>query len=114
MRKLLLALAILIVAAFLLSAQSPKATPKASFSEPAVSPDGTEIAFVSGGDIWTVPATGGDARLLISHPADDRHPVYSPDGKYLAFVSTRTGNGDIYVLELGTGDLRRLSWDDAA
>src|SRR5215470_15645016 len=88
-------------------------TPKIAFAEPGISPDGKEIAFVSGGDIWTVPATGGEARLLVSHPAAESRPLYSPDGRSLAFVSTRTGNGDIYVLTLDTGDLRRVTYDDA-
>ncbi|HMX29170.1 MAG TPA: peptidase S41, partial [Blastocatellia bacterium] len=82
------------------------------FAEPSISPDRTEIAFVSGGDIWTVPANGGDARLLVAHPANESRPIYSPDGKRLAFVSNRTGGGDIYVLTLATGDLRRLTFDD--
>ncbi|RPJ84241.1 MAG: hypothetical protein EHM13_05280, partial [Acidobacteria bacterium] len=43
--------------------------PLPSFAEPAISPDRSEIAFVSGGDIWTVPAGGGDARLLVAHEA---------------------------------------------
>jgi Tol biopolymer transport system component len=71
-----------------------------------------EIAFSSGGDIWTVPTTGGDARLLISHPAFETRPLYSPDGKYLAFNSNRTGNGDVYLLNLRTSELRRLTFDD--
>ena len=70
-------------------------------------PDGSEIAFVSGGDIWTVPAAGGQARLLISHAANETRPVYSPDKSQLAFVSTRTGGGDVYVLTLASGDVRR-------
>jgi len=88
--------------------------PRVALSEPALSPDAREIAFVSGGDIWTVPATGGDARLLVAHPANDTRPLYSPDGTRLAFVSTRTGNGDVYVLTLRTGQLTRLTYDDAA
>ncbi|HWQ36738.1 MAG TPA: LpqB family beta-propeller domain-containing protein, partial [Blastocatellia bacterium] len=83
-----------------------------SFAEPAISPDRSEIAFVSGGDIWTVPATGGEARLIVSHPASESRPLYSPDGKKLAFISTRTGNGDIYVLTLASGELKRLTFDD--
>ena len=86
--------------------------PQAYFAEPSISPDRAEIAFVSGGDVWTVPAGGGEARLLVAHPADERRPVYSPDGRRLAFVSTRTGNGDIYVLTFATGDLRRITFDD--
>jgi tricorn protease len=39
--------------------------------------------------------------------------VFSPDGKRLAFASSRTGNGDVYVLTLATGDLTRLTFDDA-
>src|SRR5436190_2841934 len=87
--------------------------PQPAFAEPAISPDHAEIAFVSGGDIWTVPSGGGEARLLVSHAASESRPLYSPDGKRLAFVSTRTGNGDIYVLTFGTGELRRLTFDDA-
>src|SRR6266853_1029086 len=87
-------------------AQSPTTLP--SFTEPAISADGAEIAFVSGGDIWTVPAAGGTARLLVSHPSSESRPIYSPDGKTLAFVSNRTGNGDIYRLDFESGELKRL------
>ena len=83
------------------------------FTEPAISPDLSEIAFVSGGDIWTVPAAGGEAHLLVSNPANESRPLYSPDGRKLAFISTRTGNGDIYVLTIDSGDLKRLTFDDS-
>ncbi|MGI4020707.1 MAG: S41 family peptidase [Janthinobacterium lividum] len=82
------------------------------YSDPAISPDGSEIAFTSGGDIWTVAAAGGEAHILISDPAYDSRPVYSPDGKYLAFNSTRTGNGDVYIFNLKTNELKRLTFDD--
>jgi Tol biopolymer transport system component/C-terminal processing protease CtpA/Prc len=88
------------------------AEPRPYFTEPSLSPDRKEIAFVSGGDIWTVPATGGVASLLVSHAANEARPLYSPDGRQLAFISSRTGNGDIYVLTLATGDLKRLTFDD--
>jgi Tol biopolymer transport system component len=82
------------------------------FTEPTLSPDRREIAFVSGGDIWSVGVEGGEARLLVAHPSDERRPQYSPDGRSLAFTSTRTGNGDLYVLTLDTGELRRVTFDD--
>jgi Tol biopolymer transport system component len=84
-----------------------------SFGEPGIAPDGSTIAFVSGGDIWEVPARGGEARLLVSHPATESRPLFSPDGTRLAFTSTRTGNGDVYVIALAGGDVTRLTFDDA-
>jgi Tol biopolymer transport system component/C-terminal processing protease CtpA/Prc len=87
---------------------------KPAFATPALSPDGSEIAFSSGGDIWTAPAAGGTARLLITDPATDERPVYSPDGRELAFTSTRNGQPNIYILTLATGAIRRLTWSDSA
>jgi Tol biopolymer transport system component/C-terminal processing protease CtpA/Prc len=93
--------------------QDSGVTAQPYFTEPALSPDRKEIAFVSGGDIWTVPSVGGVASLLVSHPANEARPLYSADGKQLAFISTRTGNGDIYLLNLASGELKRLTFDDA-
>ncbi len=94
------------------TAQS-KPAPRPSLSQPAISPDGKEIAFVSGSDLWTVAATGGEAHLLVSDPAEESRPLYSPDGTKLAFMSTRTGGGDIYVLTFATGQLQRITYSDA-
>lgn len=86
----------------------------AYMTDPSFSPDRKEIVFVSGGDIWTVPAAGGTAQLLVSHQAVESRPMFSPDGRKLAFVSNRTGNGDIYVLDLAGGNLSRMTFDDGA
>jgi tricorn protease len=81
-------------------------------TEPSLCPTRPEIAFVSGGDIWVAPAAGGDAHILVAHPAEESRPLYSPDGTKLAFMSTRTGGGDIYILTLATDELKRLTFDD--
>ncbi|HMO79384.1 MAG TPA: S41 family peptidase [Pyrinomonadaceae bacterium] len=109
-RHIVSALVVLFVTAIAVFSRSPLAY----MTEPSLSPDRKEIAFVSGGDIWTVPAEGGIAQLLISHPANESRPLFSPDGRHLAFVSNRTGNGDIYIMDLATGSVRRLTFDDAA
>lgn len=112
MRIRTLLIGLIVLSFVLLLTAAPSHPPMPALSQPALSPDGSEIAFVAGGDIWVVPSAGGVAHLLVSHPATDDRPLYSPDGKYLAFTSTRTGNGDVYVLTLATGELRRLTWDD--
>jgi Tol biopolymer transport system component len=87
-------------------------TPRSALSDPSLSPDGREIAFIAGGDVWTVATGGGVARLLVAHPATESRPLFSPDGRSLAFVSTRTGGGDIYVLDIASGTLSRRTFDD--
>jgi tricorn protease len=113
-----LSLAPLIVGALFAAAVSGAAgeaaeiRPIPSLSQPAVSPDGSSIVFSAGGDLWSVPLAGGTARLLVAHPAHDSRPLWSPDGRSLAFVSTRTGNGDVYLFTFATGEVRRLTWND--
>ncbi len=102
---------VLVCSSFSIFAQQKSS---AYLTEPTFSADRKEIAFVSGGDIWTVPSAGGTASLLVSHPATESRPNFSPDGKSLAFISNRTGNGDIYVLSLETNDLTRITFDDSA
>ncbi|UAK26414.1 peptidase S41 [Sphingomonas nostoxanthinifaciens] len=89
----------------------PEARP--SLSEPALAPDGQTIAFVSGGDIWEVPAAGGVARLLVTGAATEGRPLYSPDGKRLAFSSTRGGSPNIYVMDLASGVVTRITYAEA-
>jgi tricorn protease len=84
-----------------------------ALSQPAVSPSGREIAFVSGGAIWAVPSSGGEAHLLISDGATDSRPLYSPEGSRLAFESTRSGSANIYILTLASGQIARITYDDA-
>ncbi|HEX3466677.1 MAG TPA: S41 family peptidase [Candidatus Elarobacter sp.] len=83
-----------------------------ALAEPAVSPDHTEIAFVSGGAIWSVPSSGGTAHLLVAAGGNAHRPIFSPDGKHLAFVDATPGELGIYVLTLDGGTLRRLTHDD--
>ncbi len=104
--------AVLLVALLVSPVCATGAIAMSYLTQPALSPDGAEIAFVADGDIWSVPVAGGAARLLVSGPAAESRPIFAPDGKRLAFISERSGNGDIHVLEFASGQLVRITWDD--
>jgi Tol biopolymer transport system component len=69
-------------------------------SEPALSPDGSLIAYASNAsgnaDIWIVDVKGGSALRLTDDPASDRSPAWFPDGSALAFTSDRGGSDGIW------------------
>lgn len=79
----------------------------------SLSPDGATIAFCYQGDIYTVPATGGKATQLTTHPAHDTRPVWSPDGQQIAFASNRDGNFDIFVMPKDGGAPKQLTTHSA-
>lgn len=79
-------------------------------TDPALSPDGSVLAFSWKGDIWTVPNAGGAARLLTHHSGKDREPAFSPDGKELAFVSDRDGSPQVYVMPAEGGAAKQLTF----
>lgn len=81
---------------------------------PAISPDGKEIAFTYGGDIYKVPVTGGAATRLTTHDAYDNRPIWSPDGRQIAFTSDRNDAGtNIYIMPSVGGPARQLTTHSA-
>ena len=100
---------ILVVATLMLSLNA-HATDDASWMRyPAISPDGSQIAFSYKGDVYTVSANGGRAIQLTTNPAHDTAPVWSPDGQQIAFASDRLGSMDIYVVNKDGGIPTRLT-----
>lgn len=76
---------------------------------PAISPDGSTIAFSYKGDLYSVPAKGGEAHQLTTNAAYDSQPIWSPDGKHIAFASDREGSLDVYVIDAKGGAPTRLT-----
>lgn len=92
---------------------------KAEF-DPALSPEGTRIAFVAdyNGDgkvsIYLISIYGTDMTPLIDGAnggGDNYDPAWSSDGRYLAFASNRTGVSKIWVYDFATGEQTQVSFD---
>ncbi|MCC8071683.1 MAG: PDZ domain-containing protein [Bacteroidales bacterium] len=81
---------------------------------PAISPDGSKIAFCFQGDIYTVDSRGGRATQLTTNPAHDYMPIWSPKGDKIAFASDREGSMDIYIMDARGGQPQRLTWSSGA
>jgi tricorn protease len=69
------------------------------------------IAFLYGGDIWTVPRQGGDARRVTSTAAVSAGPYFSPDGSQIAYSAHEHGPNEVYVVGSDGGVPRRLTWE---
>ncbi len=79
----------------------------------------TRIVFEYGGDLWSVPRSGGQAHVLVSGieqpikvvfaPGGAR-PIFSPDGSMVAFTGTFEHNADVYVVPAIGGQPRRLTY----
>ena len=100
-----------LVTAMLVTAGSVQA------AEPAQSPllrfpdvHGDRVVFVHGEDLWSASASGGIAQRLTDDEGEERHPKFSPDGRLIAFSAEIDGNPDVYVIDSGGGNLRRLTF----
>ena len=71
-------------------------------SLPSWSPHGQRIAYfhrlgaIAGGNVWSVPAAGGPPTAVTSGKWRDWNPAWSPDGRYLYFVSDRSGSMNLW------------------
>ncbi len=62
-------------------------------------------------DIYEANPDGSDTKLLIGGPSYDAEATVSPDGRYIVFTSTRSGDLELWRLELDTQELLQLTSD---
>ena len=77
---------------------------------PSLSPDGKELVFNWNGDLWKVSSEGGLAETLTAQQGDDTSAHFSPDGKRIAFVSSREGYRQAYVMASTGGAPQRIGF----
>src|SRR5208283_2274163 len=64
-----------------------------------IAPDGKRAVFAARGEVFTVPAKEGSVRNLTNSPGVREQKVsWSPNGKWISYVSDRTGEDEIYVV----------------
>ena len=118
------------VAALLLSAAVPRAQSgrpmmlddllsAVRIADPQLSPDSRTVVYVrtttdlpSGrrnADLWSVPADGGTARLLIGGDKSENTPRWSADGRRLVFISTRDGAAQVFVADADGTGIRKIT-----
>src|SRR5262249_9203588 len=87
-------------------------------AEPQISPDGKWVVYTvatpdmdanrNASNIWIVSITGGAPQQL-TQSGHDSSPVWSPDGKTIAFLSSRSGDSQVYLLSLAGGEAQKLT-----
>jgi len=87
-------------------------------AEPQISPDGKWVAYTlatpdmdanrSASNIWMVSTAGGSPQQL-TQSGHDSSPVWSPNGKTIAFLSSRSGDSQVYLLSLEGGEAQKLT-----
>lgn len=90
-------------------------------SSPTVSPDGQRVVFVvreteleadrGRTDLWLVglEGRGTEPRVLTTHPEADHSPIWSRDGRFLYFVSSRSGSSQVWRLRLSGGEPEQIT-----
>ena len=87
-------------------------------AEPQISPDGKWVAYTvarpdmdanrNATNLWMVSTTSGAPQQL-TQSGHDSSPVWSPNGKTIAFLSSRSGDSQVYLLSLEGGEAQKLT-----
>ena len=77
--------------------------------ESEISPDGKQFALVLRGAIWLLPVSGGDATRLTESDAVYNDITWSPDSSKLALLSDKTGDPQVFTLDIKSKELKKLT-----
>ena len=83
-------------------------------SNPSLTPDGQTVIFSFEGDLWKANVNDGQAVRLTAMQGYETSPRVSPDGKWIAFSGRQFGNADIFIMPIGGGEIKQLTYHSAA
>jgi dipeptidyl aminopeptidase/acylaminoacyl peptidase len=82
--------------------------------DPAVSPDGKQVAFAVRDtdfeanrgrfDVWLAATDGSGVKQLTTHLENDQDPQWSADGAWIYFLSSRSGSSQVWRIRPGGGE----------
>jgi tricorn protease len=72
---------------------------------------GETVVFAAEGDLWRVPAQGGVAQRLTTHPSEETDPKISPDGSTIAFTARYEGPAELYTMPMTGGLPTRRTYE---
>ena len=79
-------------------------------SNPCLTPDGLTAIFSFEGDLWKADTKTGQAARITAMQGYETSPRVSPDGKWIAFTGRQYGNADVYVMPVGGGDIKQITF----
>ena len=90
-------------------------TARAGAETPIWRPDGGALVYADGGDLWMAPVSGnGKPSVLWQSTAREMSPALSPDGRWVAYISDKSGRPELYTRAFPGGrDENKVSIDGA-
>ena len=79
----------------------------------SISPDGKRVVATARGEVFDVPAEKGVTRNITrTSGAHERNAQWSPDAKYIAYISDKTGETELYLYNVDGGETIQLTKDN--
>ncbi len=84
-----------------------------NISNVALSPNGERLVVTARGDVYNVPSKEGvTRRLTASSGVHERAAAWSPDGKYIAYISDKTGETELYIQQPDGANVVQLTFNN--
>jgi tricorn protease len=74
-----------------------------------LSPSGRRAAISTHGEIFTIATDRGEVQRVSETPWREENPRWSPNGKWIAFVSDRTGREEVWIADEMGRNMKKLS-----